>query len=278
VPELPEVETLGRGLRRLLVGARFAQVEILWPGSVALPAADELTRQLQGREVLNIGRRGKFLILSLSGPSYLLFHLRMSGQLRLEPGAGSPDGHARIVFHLEDGHQLVFSDTRKFGRVYWTHDPQVIVGDLGPEPLSQEFDADALADLLSQHRGAIKPLLLNQRVLAGLGNIYADEALFAAGVHPLRKANTLSEEESGRLHSAIRRVLLQAIGNRGTTLADARYRDAEGRPGLNVENLHAYHRTGEPCPRCGTPIARIVVGGRGTHFCPCCQREDGSLP
>jgi formamidopyrimidine-DNA glycosylase len=278
VPELPEVETLARGLRRFLVGAEFSQVEILWPRSVALPAADELARQLPGRKVLGVSRRGKFLMLSLSGPSYLLIHLRMSGQMRVEQGTSQPDRHARIVFHLADGRQLVFSDTRKFGRVYWTTDPDLVVGSLGPEPLADDFTADAFAGLLAKHRGAIKPLLLNQRVLAGMGNIYTDEALFVAGVHPLRKADKLTAAECRRLHAAIRKVLQQAIGNRGTTLADARYRDAEGRPGLNVDSLCVYHRAGEPCPRCGTLVERTIVGGRGTHFCPCCQRASQSWP
>ena len=265
------METLAGDLRRLLRGAEFSSVEILWSRTVAIPAADELASQLPGRRILDVGRRGKFLILSLSGPSYLLIHLRMSGQLRVEHGNCPPDRHARVVFHLVDGRQLIFSDTRKFGRVYWVDDPDLVVGDLGPEPLAPDFTPEALAALLSRHRGAIKPLLLNQRVLAGMGNIYTDEALFVAGLHPLRKANTLPLAESKRLYAAIRQVLLQAIGNRGTTLADARYRDAEGRPGLNVESLRVYHRAGEPCPRCGTLIERTVVGGRGTHFCPCCQ-------
>ncbi len=271
MPELPEVETLARDLRRLIVGSRLSQVEVLWARSVAMPTAEELACQLPGSEVLDVGRRGKFLVLSLSGPSYLLIHLRMSGQVRVENGECALDDHARVVFHLTDGRQLVFSDTRKFGRVYWTTDLESVVGDLGPEPLADDFTVDELAEILSRHKGALKPLLLNQRVLAGLGNIYTDEALFMARLHPLRKANSLSPAEIERLHTAIRNVLGRAIDNRGTTLRDARYRDAQGRPGLNVDSLHVYHRAGEPCSNCGTPIERTVVGGRGTHICPCCQ-------
>lgn len=276
MPELPEVETLARDLRRLIVGSTFGQVEVLWARSVALPTAEELTCEVPGREILDVGRRGKFLILSLSGTSYLLMHLRMSGQVRVENGERALDDHARVIFHLTDGRQLVFSDTRKFGRVYWTTDLESVVGDLGPEPLADNFTADALAEILSRHKGALKPLLLNQRVLAGLGNIYTDEALFIARLHPLRKANSLSPTEIEQLYAAIRHVLRQAIDNRGTTLQDARYRDAQGRPGLNVDSLHVYHRAGEPCGNCGTPIERIVVGGRGTHICPCCQLTSGS--
>jgi formamidopyrimidine-DNA glycosylase len=276
VPELPEVETLARDLRRLIVGGALGQVEVLWTRSVATPTAEELMCELPGREILDVGRRGKFLILSLSGPSYLLIHLRMSGQVRVENGERALDDHARVVFHLADGRQLVFSDTRKFGRIYWTTNLESVVGDLGPEPLADDFTADALVEILSRHKGALKPLLLNQRVLAGLGNIYTDEALFIARLHPLRKANSLSPAEIGQLYAAIRHVLRQAIDNRGTTLQDARYRDAQGRPGLNVDSLHVYHRAGEPCGNCGTPIERIVVGGRGTHICPCCQLTSGS--
>jgi formamidopyrimidine-DNA glycosylase len=273
VPELPEVETLARDLRRLLLGAEFTAVEVCWPRTVAMPAADELARQLPGHKILDVGRRGKFLILSLSGCSYLLIHLRMSGQLRVEPATASPDPYARLILHLADGRQLVFSDTRKFGRVCWTTDPALIVGQLGPEPLAEDFTLDAFDALLSRRRGALKPLLLNQVFLAGLGNIYTDEALFVAGLHPLRKANTLSPTETERLYRAIRKVLQQAIGSRGTTLPDARYLDAEGWPGRYGERLRVYRRAGEPCPRCGAPIQRIVVGGRGTHLCPNCQES-----
>nr|MBC7245303.1 bifunctional DNA-formamidopyrimidine glycosylase/DNA-(apurinic or apyrimidinic site) lyase [Chloroflexota bacterium] len=271
MPELPEVETLAVDLRRLLTGAEFANVEVLWPKSVAMPAVDEFVRQVPGRKVLDVSRRGKFLVLSLSGPSFLLIHLRMSGHVRVEPTTEPVDGHARLIFHLSDGRRLLFSDPRKFGRVYWTTDLNLVLGDLGPEPLSADFTAQDFVKLLSAHRGVLKPLLLNQTVLAGLGNIYTDEALFAASLHPLRKASTLSAAEGERLYWAIREVLQQAIHNRGTTLTDERFRDAEGRPGSHAQHLCVYRRVGEPCPRCGTPIERITVGNRGTHFCPRCQ-------
>ena len=280
MPELPEVETLARDLRRLLLGAEFKAVEVLWPRAVAMPTPDELVQYLPGHKIRDVSRRGKFLLLSLSGASYLLIHLRMSGQLRVEPTTAPPcndtpgkvDRHARLIFHLSDGRRLVFSDPRKFGRVYWIADLAQVVGNLGPEPLAEDFTLDAFADLLSRHKGAIKPLLLNQALLAGLGNIYTDEVLFQAGLLPSRRANTLSPMETERLYAAIREVLQQAIGNRGTTLADERYHDAEGQPGRHRESLRVYHRSGEPCPRCSTPIQRTKVGGRGTHFCPNCQK------
>jgi formamidopyrimidine-DNA glycosylase len=272
VPELPEVETLARDLRRLLCAAEFKSVTVSWPRSVAMPAADELVQGLPGQRVLDVSRRGKFLQLSLSGPSYLLVHLRMSGHLQVEADTAPLSPYARVVFALTDGRRVVFSDPRKFGRIYWLSQPDLVLGALGPEPLADDLTLDVFRSLLATRKGALKPLLLNQALLAGLGNIYTDEALFRAGLHPLRKANTLTEDEAARLYTAIRDVLQQAIGNRGTTLADARYRDAEGQPGHNRDNLRVYRHTGEPCPCCGAPIERTVVGGRGTHYCPHCQK------
>ena len=271
MPELPEVETLATDLRRLLTGAEFKSVEVLWPRSVAMPTAEELVRQLPGHQIRDVSRRGKFLVLSLSGCSALLIHLRMSGQVRVEPATAPVDSHARVIFYLVDGRRMLFSDPRKFGRIYWTADAHCVLGDLGPEPLDDDFTARDFWTRLSAHKGALKPLLLNQTVLAGLGNIYADEALFAAGLHPLRKANTLSVAEGERLYHAIREVLQQAICHRGTTLDDERYQDAEGQPGEHAPHLRVYRRAGQPCLRCGTPIQRTVVGTRGTYFCPRCQ-------
>ncbi len=276
MPELPEVETLARDLQRLLVGAEIEAVETCWPRSVAVPTAEELADQLPGRSIVGVSRRGKFLVLSLSDATYLLIHLRMSGQLRVQPAACSPDNHARVIFDLADGRQLVFSDTRKFGRVYWTRDLRDVIGDLGPEPIAEDFTLQDLRVALATRRGRLKPLLLNQRFLAGLGNIYTDEVLFKARLHPLRKADSLTGEEAERLYRAIRGVLGQAIDSRGTTLEDERYLDAQGWPGSYGERLRVYGRPGEPCPRCGQAIERIVVGGRGTHFCPRCQ--DCPLP
>lgn len=272
MPELPEVETLAVDLRRLLVGAEFKGVSVLWPRSVAMPSAEELVRELPGRRILDVTRRGKFLVLSLSGPSCLLIHLRMSGQVRVEQATAPVDKHTRVIFYLADSRQLHFSDPRKFGRIYWTTDPHCVLSALGPEPLAEDFTADDFVSLLAAHRRALKPLLLDQTVLAGLGNIYTDEALFAANLHPLRKAPTLSLAEGERLYYAIREVLQQAICHRGTTLDDERYQDAEGRPGGHAPYLRVYRRAGELCPRCGTPIERIVIGSRGTYFCPHCQQ------
>ncbi len=271
MPELPEVEILARDLHSQLTSAAFTQVEILWPRSVATPDPTTFCRQLCGKAVLAVGRRGKFIVVSLSGPSFLLIHLRMSGQLRMVDRADAIDPHCRAVFHLADGRRLDFSDTRKFGRLYWLEDATKVLAMLGPEPLDKGFAVEELASLLSRRKGALKPLLLDQRVLAGLGNIYTDEVLFEAGLHPMRRVNTLTGQEITHLYQSIQHVLQQAIVNRGTTLGDARFRDTMGRAGQNGEYLQVYQRSGRPCVRCGTPIQREVIGGRGSHFCPQCQ-------
>jgi len=271
VPELPEVETLARDLRRFLHGARFTGVDVLWPRSVAMPSAEEFIAQLPGCQIEDVGRRGKFLLFSLSGSSHLLIHLRMSGQLHVQPASVPTSQYARIIFHLADGRKLIFDNPRKLGRVYLTSDLDVILGHLGPEPLDADFTLDVFAAALARRRGVLKPLLLNQSFLAGLGNIYVDEILFKARLHPLRRANTLSSKETEHLHAAIRNVLQQAIDDRGTTLSDGRYCDVEGHPGDHQHRLQVYQRAGEPCSRCGQLIERVKLGGRGTHFCPRCQ-------
>lgn len=279
MPELPEVETIVRHLRSQLVGQRIGEVEVRWPGCIATPTVAEFKRELVGREVLDVRRRGKFVIVALSGCRFLLVHLRMTGRLTIEDAGHSgiddaPDLHTHAIFHFVSGKALHFRDTRKFGRLYLVEDPSEVVGDLGPEPLADEFTPHALHRLLRGHHKRLKPLLADQRLLAGLGNIYIDEALWEARLHPLRHAHTLSAEEAARLHGAIRKVLNQAIENLGTTLRD--YRTPVGESGENQETLAVYGRQGKPCPRCGELIQREVVGGRGTWYCPLCQRQDES--
>jgi formamidopyrimidine-DNA glycosylase len=271
MPELPEVETVAQGLRASLVGCTIMGVEVRWARSVIPPDPDAFARQLTGRTVTGVERRGKWVVIELSGDGALLVHLRMTGQLVLEP-AGSPDDrHVRVLFALDDGGRLRFSDMRKFGRLWLVDDPVEALGGLGPEPLAEGFTAVRLGEMLAQRRGRIKPLLLNQRFLAGLGNIYADEALWRARVHPLRRADTLTRAEVDRLHEAIRSVLRAAIAGGGTTLRDAAYQQADGRAGEFAERLAAYGRVGEPCPRCGAVIERIRVSQRSTHYCARCQ-------
>jgi len=270
MPELPEVETIVRGLRGHLVGRTIVGVRVGWENMVARPTAGEFKRRIVEQRILTVKRRGKYLICPLSGGESLIVHLRMTGRLLIRNCGDELDRHDHLIFELDNGRELRFNDVRKLGRVYLVDDEEEIVGRLGPEPLDDGFTSSDFAALLSGRRGKIKPLLLNQRFMAGIGNIYADEALFIARIHPQRRADTLTAEESERLYGAIRQVLWQGIENRGTTFGT--YRDAEGRKGRNQEYLRVFRRRGQPCPYCGSSIERMMVGGRGTYFCPHCQK------
>ncbi len=282
MPELPEVETIARSLRvggrsgPPIVGRVVRGVRLFW--SRTLAAVDGETdlpeeyfqARMHGQTVNGVGRRGKFLVVSLVEDT-LLMHLRMSGDIRVEPetdenGQELPlQPHDRLVIDFEDGWRLAFNDPRKFGRVWLARDPQSVLGDLGPEPFDPHFTAYELYARLQLYQRQIKPLLLDQTFLAGLGNIYADEALHVAGIHPLRISNRISPEQAGILWTAIRTVLAEGIRRNGASI-DWVYR------GGDFQNFfQVYQRTGEPCPQCGTLIERIAVGQRGTHFCPVCQ-------
>jgi len=271
MPELPEVETIARGLRASLVGHIITGVEVRWARSLVPPDPVAFGRRLVGQVISGVGRRGKWILIPLDDGDTLLVHLRMTGQLVLERSGSPDDRHIRVLFSLDGGWRLRFSDQRKFGRMVLTSDPQNQVGGLGPEPLADDFTVERLEKMLAHRRGRIKPLLLNQTFVAGLGNIYADESLWRAGVHPLRKADGLGPAEVRRLHRGIRSVLQAAIDSGGTTLADSAYRQPDGRSGEFYDLLAVYGREGQPCVRCGTAIKRIVVGQRGTHYCPHCQ-------
>ncbi|MFN2220762.1 MAG: bifunctional DNA-formamidopyrimidine glycosylase/DNA-(apurinic or apyrimidinic site) lyase [Anaerolineae bacterium] len=270
MPELPEVETVTRSLREHLDGRTIAGATVTWRRTVARPAVEEFVNQVIGRRIRSVGRRGKYVVIELER-GCLLVHLKMSGQLQVVPAGEPLDGHVRVILDLDDGQQLRFRDTRKFGRIYLVKDPQEVTGSLGPEPLDKEFTLADFRRLLARRTGRLKPLLLNQHFLAGLGNIYADEALFVAKLHPLRKADSLAPDEQARLYDAIRSVLGGAVAARGTTLSDGGYADASGQPGSYQERLAVYGRSGQPCLRCGTPVERIVLGGRSAHYCPNCQ-------
>jgi formamidopyrimidine-DNA glycosylase len=270
MPELPEVETVARGLHRLLVGRTIVGATVHWPRTIAFPPVDEFHKGVVGRQVVSVGRRGKYVVLNLDR-GCLLIHLKMTGRLLVVPAGDPVDDHTHALFDLDDGSQLRFQDTRKFGRVYLVDDPEQVTAQLGPEPLAEDFSLDDFRRLLARRSGRLKSLLLNQQFLAGLGNIYADEALFAARLHPLRRADSLTAEEQARLYVAIRQVLNRAVANRGTTLDDRGYTDATGQAGGYQEQIAVYGRAGEPCPVCQTAIERIVLGGRSTHFCPRCQ-------
>lgn len=271
MPELPEVETIAADLRGQLVGRRFVAACILWPRTLATPDAESLAERLAGREVIHVGRRGKYLLIALDSGAMLIIHLRMTGQLAVAPDGSAllADSHLRACFALADGSHLVFTDMRKFGRIWLVDDVQEVIGKLGPEPLDWTFTPEVLAHRLRGRRTAIKALLLDQTVVAGLGNIYADESLFLAGIHPLRPGAGLSDAEVARLRDAIQQVLNESIDKRGTLLRD--YRTPYGVDGAYRSQLRVYGLPGRPCPRCGTPIERIRVTQRSTHFCPQCQ-------
>ena len=272
MPELPEVETLARELREVLIGRSIVGVEVRWARTVAAPDPEAFAQRLTGCRIQEIRRRGKWLLLGLDGGEWLLVHLRMSGRLAVEDAAAPEDAHTRVVLYLDDGQRLRFSDPRKFGRMALTACPEEWLGDLGPEPLDPALTPNHLAGLLRGRRARLKPLLADQRALAGVGNTYADEVLWRAGLHPLRRADTLTPEEAARLHGAIREVLEEAIARRGTTLVDRRYVLPDGRPGEFAAHLAVYGREGAPCPRCGAPIVRTRMGGRSAHYCPQCQQ------
>ncbi|MGH9818288.1 MAG: bifunctional DNA-formamidopyrimidine glycosylase/DNA-(apurinic or apyrimidinic site) lyase, partial [Candidatus Acidiferrales bacterium] len=249
-----------------------------WPRTLDRPSAEEARARLRGARVEDIRRRGKFIIFDLSTGDALLVHLRMTGQLDVEAESAPVDErHHHVLLHLDSGEQLRFRDTRKFGRFYLVEHPDEVIGELGPEPIDPTFTLEHFGAMIAGRRALIKPLLLNQTFIAGLGNIYADEALFRARVHPERTADTLSDEEMVDLFHAMRAVLEEGIRNQGTTLGEGstNYYSVAGRAGRNKDNLQVFRQTGQPCPRCGASIERIIVGQRSTHFCPVCQPRIG---
>jgi formamidopyrimidine-DNA glycosylase len=275
MPELPEVETIARALEAQLSGRTIVRSEVRWPRAIACPSADDFARQIRGRRVRSISRRGKFLVFALDH-GFLLAHLRMTGRLLLcdaahQEDCATPfnDAHTHVYLYLDGDKILRFRDVRKFGRLYLVEDPAQVLGELGLEPLEPTFTVAALGELLRGSRRLLKPFLLDQRRLAGLGNIYADEALWRAGLHPLRRSDGLSVAEVVRLHAAIQDVLREAIAHGGTTLRD--YRSADDAPGRHQWSLAVYGREGQPCLRCGEAIVRMVVQQRSSYYCPRCQ-------
>jgi formamidopyrimidine-DNA glycosylase len=266
MPELPEVETIVRQLRAPCIGQRIERVTLKWKRHVATPSAAQFARRIQGQHIQHLSRRAKYLVFGLTH-DYLLIHLKMSGDLKVVPSTTPPDKHAHTIFHFDNGTELRFSDIRKFGRVYLVTDLEAVTESLGPEPLTDSFTAKTLGQLLSKRHRQMKPLLLDQTVLAGLGNIYVDESLHRAKIHPLRSSDSLTRNEVKALWRSIRHTLTVAIENHGSSI-DWMYRGGE-----HQNHLRAYGRTGQPCPVCRTRIQRILVGQRSTHFCPRCQRQ-----
>jgi len=274
MPELPEVETVVRDLRAArIAGRKIRGVEVLHPSVVAGIKPRAFAQHLTGRKITAIERRAKFIIFQLDDGELLTLHLRMTGQLHLARKARG-DKHDHLHLLLDDGRILIYHDPRRFGRWKLARGAELF-GALGPEPLDGGLTATEFAQRLRRHHRQLKPLLLDQTFLAGLGNIYADEALFAARLHPRRLAHTVKPEQARALLAAIRRILNAAIRARGTTLGlgEGNFAAPHAGRGRFLARLRAYGRTGEPCDRCGVPIKRIVVGQRSTHFCPRCQRR-----
>jgi formamidopyrimidine-DNA glycosylase (fpg) len=276
MPELPEVETIRMALRQggrngpALLGRTILSAGLLWDRSLSEPSPAEFSARIAGQSFQDFGRRGKFIVAQLTKDT-LLVHLRMSGDLRVEPDCDDQGhslpllAHDRVVFYCDDNLRLAFNDTRKFGRIWLTSDPQTVLGGLGPEPLADDFTAEGFFQRLQKNHRLLKPLLLDQSFLAGLGNIYTDEALHLAGIHPCQSSDQLTMDQARRLWQAIREVLLSGISHNGASF-DWVYR------GGNFQNtFRVYGRAGKPCPVCGHPIERRLVGQRGTHFCPICQ-------
>jgi formamidopyrimidine-DNA glycosylase len=272
MPELPEVETVARDLAAQITGATIQGVARLdWPRMLGDLPPEAFAQAIAGRRIARIGRRAKWLILALDQGWTLAIHLRMSGSMGVDPPDAEPDRHTHLVLRLTDDRLLSFRDVRKFGRAHLLDASGYAALDAahGPEPLEPGFTADVLRGRLAGRAAKLKPTLLNQAVVAGLGNIYVDESLWLAKLHPERAAASLSAEELGALHAAIVEVLAGAVERRGSTLRD--YRTGYGAKGDNQDRFVVYDRRGVPCPRCGTPVVKTTLAQRGTHLCPTCQ-------
>jgi formamidopyrimidine-DNA glycosylase len=274
MPELPEVETVARDLRVELVGRRFVSAWVHQPGVLRFPVDDVFMATLPGHEVESVTRWGKYIFCRLNGDEDLVFHLGMTGHLSVVDPRAEVVKHTHLRAALSDSRELRFDDARRFGRVMLG--PRALLEErgllpvLGVEPLSEAFTSEHLDGLLRRTTRAVKAALLDQSLVAGMGNIYIDEACHLAGIRPSRRSNRLTRKERAALHAAIQLVLRAAIANRGTTFDD--YRDLWNARGRNGESLQVYGRGGEPCLRCGTRLRKVVVGGRSTVYCPRCQR------
>jgi formamidopyrimidine-DNA glycosylase len=269
MPELPEVETVARSIEPEIVGRTIVSAEVRWARTVAIPSPKKFKEQAAGQRIVRVSRRAKYIIIQLEDYN-LLIHLRMSGDLTVRKGKIQAEKHDRLILALrgkrgEESH-LAFNDTRKFGRVWLTADPETILGKLGPEPLSNEFTPQWLYENLRKRNRQLKPLLLDQTFLAGVGNIYADESLHMAKLHPLGLSKDVTLKQAAALCEAIQSVLKEGIRRNGASI-DWVYRGGEYQNYFRV-----YDREGTPCSVCGTKIQKFTLGQRGTHVCPKCQR------
>lgn len=265
MPELPEVETIARSIKPELVGKTILSADLLWTRTLATPSVKQFKQQVQGQKVKDVTRRAKYLDVVLKD-FHLLIHLRMSGDIIIRQSKIEPEKHDRLLLNLSNRKYLAFNDTRKFGRVWFTNDPESVLAKLGPEPLESGFTSRWLFENLRKHKRQLKPLLLDQTFIAGLGNIYTDECLHMAKLHPLASSKDVSQKQAEALREAIQTVLKEGIRRNGASI-DWVYRGGEYQ-----NHFRVYDREGEPCLVCGVEIQKLTVGQRGTHVCPKCQR------
>jgi formamidopyrimidine-DNA glycosylase len=272
MPELPEVETVKNELMPHVIGQCITGVTLFWEGIVRQPSVEEFRSRLIGQRIVGLSRRGKYLIFSLTSDEVLVMHLKMTGSLLLKPVSAQTERFIRAIVHLDDA-SLYFRDPRKFGRIWLVADAADVTGRLGPDPLEADFTPEILAQRLSDRSAPIKAVLCDQSFIAGIGNMYADEALFAAKIHPLRAGKSLTKDEVERLYGAMQRVLRAAIGEKGASV------DTYFRPSGEIGTAHFHFRVahrlgGKLCSVCGTPIERIPIRNRGSYFCPKCQPSE----
>jgi formamidopyrimidine-DNA glycosylase len=265
MPELPEVETIKNELMPHVIGKKIVNISIAWDRMVKQPSVKEFLAGVIGQRIISLKRRGKYLLFGLSSGETLVMHMKMTGSLLVNDGE---DKFVRAVIDLEDA-RISFRDPRKFGAMWLTENGDAIDKSLGPEPLEESFTHKVFAERMQKRAGPIKAVLLDQSFIAGVGNMYADEALFAARIHPLRPANSLSPAETKRLHQTIIDVLRAGIGKRGASIQN--YFRPNGEPGTAHFEFKVAHGMGKNCPVCGSPVQRIVVRNRGTYLCPKCQ-------
>jgi formamidopyrimidine-DNA glycosylase len=274
LPELPEVETVRKTLKLLVLHKEIANITVYWPKIIKNPVeVEQFIDALKGETIIDVGRRGKFLII-YTEQFALVSHLRMEGKYGLYPKEEPFDKHTHVIFHFTDGTELRYRDVRKFGTMHLYKKGEEFIQppllELGPEPFSEEFTKEYLAEKLKKTNRRIKTALLDQKLFVGLGNIYVDEALFRSGIHPERIASSLNPDEISVLHEQIVATLSEAVKKGGSTIRS--YVNSQGQIGMFQLDLYAYGRKGEACKKCGTPLEKTTVGGRGTHYCPNCQR------
>jgi formamidopyrimidine-DNA glycosylase len=266
MPELPEVETIKNELLPHVLNRTIQSVDVYWDKMIKQPSVEDFRKQVAGRKITALSRRGKYLFFHLSGGNVLAMHMKMTGSLLVNP---VDTRFTRAILHLDKGVDIHFWDPRKFGKMWLEKSTDAIINQLGPEPLDKDFTPAVLAGILSKRNAPIKPILLDQSIIAGIGNMYADEALFEAKIHPEKPANKLTKPEVETLYNAIKTVLLKALKKKGASVRN--YIRPGGQPGTAHDEFNVAHGVGKNCPRCGTPIKRIVVRGRGTYLCPHCQ-------